>query len=312
MLREKRSLRCWREAQSPAHPSGGTSLWIRGRLPMDHTSPAAEREGGGSRVSGTGSCRRESRALGAAGSRRGWHHLPLAVTGAVFWVAEVAEALCTRLRGSFCGSNSFLGVSAHPHSSGVPQNGTTAAPQRPHAGLGSEREMKQEAERRGVYPNDPRAPLPPGRSAEGSVRARSEPLPLQPLPTVPCEGTQFWGTSHLATSLLAAPPDAWHSWNVEGREGTLKPIPLTLSWGRPARFQAAHAVPGLGAIPQRGRVFAAGSPGKINAPGPASQHGSGIAGAWPRCLLSAQPRGAAALNANICVGSRKKNKTNNK
>lgn len=51
MLREKRSLQCWREAQSPAHPGGGPPLWIRRlwhgggcgihRVPMDHTSPAA-------------------------------------------------------------------------------------------------------------------------------------------------------------------------------------------------------------------------------------------------------------------------------
>lgn len=51
MLREKRSLQGWREAQSLAHPSGGISLWIRRlwhgggcgihRVPMDHRSPDA-------------------------------------------------------------------------------------------------------------------------------------------------------------------------------------------------------------------------------------------------------------------------------
>lgn len=98
---------------------------------------------------------------------------------------------------------------------------------------------------------------------------------------------------------------SWHmGLSLQGRHLGAHPVnPFLEAAGS---FPGCPRCPWLGAIPQRGRVFAAGPPEKINAAGPAAQHGTGIAGAWPRCLLSAQLRGAAALNTNICVGSAKK------
>lgn len=100
----------------------------------------------------------------------------------------------------------------------------------------------------------------------------------------PQGGTQIWGTLGLATSLWMAPPDSWHvapmGLNGEGREGTSDSIPLTLSQGWPARFQAAPAVPGVGPFPQRGCVIAGGPPWKINAlrPGRTARHRNSPAG----------------------------------
>lgn len=238
-------------------------------------------------------------------------------------MTEAAEARCTRHRGcvaaaflweqflywGICSSVQLWGPTKWHHGE-LPSAHTTAWARKEKW---KKKQRGEERTRAGAErPPGPAAPRPPLPCAGAAQR----PLPLRPLTSGPCgQGTQFWGTSHLATSSLVAPPASWHvGLNLEGREGTLEPIPLTLSWRRPARFQAAHAVPGLGAIPQRGRVIAAGPPGKINAPGPAAQHGTGIPGAWPSCLLSARPRGAAALNTNICVGSRKKNtkRTNKK
>lgn len=58
MLREKRSLQRWREAQSPAHPSGGSSPWMR-RLRHPPSADGSHEPGSGARVgypglSGTG------------------------------------------------------------------------------------------------------------------------------------------------------------------------------------------------------------------------------------------------------------------
>lgn len=79
MLREKQSLRRWREAQSPAHPSGGSSPWLGGCGTAGAADPPGARGSHGP-LRGWGQrdweFRRETKAPGAAGSQRGRCHLP--------------------------------------------------------------------------------------------------------------------------------------------------------------------------------------------------------------------------------------------
>lgn len=203
MLREKQSLRRWRAAQSPAHPSGGTSLRIRrlshsggcgsAGVPMDHTDPC---EGGVPRGQRDWELPEGNQSSGSSGIPA-WVVSPsLGGTEVLCGVTEVA--LCTKHKGlcGHCGSSSFIGVSAHQHGYGTPQSGTTANSPAPteRPGLGERKEERSKKERSGAELGQ--NALPVLGALSGTLLGAAH----------LCERTRFWGISHLATSLLAAPP----------------------------------------------------------------------------------------------------------
>lgn len=248
------------------------------RVPVDHTDPC---EGGGPGSAGLG-VPEGNQSSGSSGVPA-WAVSPaLGGAEALGWL-RWRFAQSTRGCVAAVGAVPLLGYLLTSTAPGSRKTAPQRAAQRP--GLGERNGERSTKERSGAGLGQSSLPVPGALGALTSARGHGS------------------GARHIFHTITGG--TSWHTGlSLQGRHLGAHPVnPFLEAAGS---FPGCPRCPWLGAIPQRGRVFAAGPPEKINAAGPAAQHGTGIAGAWPRCLLSAQPRGAAALNTNICVGSAKK------